>query len=886
MPMRLSVLFTGNNRGLKKATREGRSELDKFKNTAVNVAGKLAAAYGGATAARAIFNTTREVERLDSQLNVAMGGMEAGRRKFAQLNKFASDVGVNVQEVTRAFVQLRNVGLNPSEEAILSYMNTAGATGKSLEQFVEAVADATMGQYERLNEFGIKARKEGDKVAVSFRGNTEIIDDSAQAIEEYLKALGENEFGGYVKNQLDGVNDALADLNNQWIDSIKTMNDAGLGEVISAGLEVATESLAGLTEFVDENGEQIIDVGKAIAAVFAARMAGSIGTASQAFIMHMAYQQQVTARYARMNGIAATTATRLRAIGTSARFASRGMAMLGGPVGIAALAAMAIYDFASEADAASEPTKSLKEQVDGLAQSFQDMTDAQRESARIKISGRIAELEEEKRALELAKISNDKFLDSVEKRKAYRQVQKLQGVSEENLVSLDVDSTVHTQAEVDELTSSIEELRAKLEDLKKPSKESSDSLDNLNKALKAQAEEYGKVTLSLTDQIYKLQEGEAAYERLSMARKLGLSLDSEEMKNLDGLIAIRDKLIQKKEKDLELERQRQNMQNSLGSLTQQLTPGMAAVNQHANNMDNLAAAQQDPSLMSTLQVSDGQGGFRDETEVEKRMRINQMIELEQQRHAGEMARINGEMSSQIDAMWSETFDRFAAGIGDAVATSVLEAKDFGDLMRNLARSVLKTVISGLVEIGVKRMILAGIEQSTAASTAAANTAAGVASATALTAAYTPAATMASLATMGGNSAGAISGMTAAASTAKGLSITGMAHDGIGRVPAANEGTWMLKRGEMVMNPAQRENFEFMISAMKQQRAQSGGQQSGGSSRPVQIVQNVQVDARNAEAGVGTEVEEAMERANEKFKQDLYDDFSNGGPLYQRLKVSG
>lgn len=882
MPMRLSVLFTGNNRDLKKATREGRSELQKFKSTAVNVAGTLAGAYGAATTARAIFDTTKEVERLNSQLGVAMGSMEAGTRKFDRLNKFASDIGANVQEVTKAFVQLRNVGLSPSEDAILSYMNTAGATGKSLEQFVEAVADATMGQFERLNEFGIKAQKEGDKIAIRFRGTTKLVEDNAQAIEQYMTALGQNEFGGYIESQLGGVNDALAKFNNQWIDSVRTLEKGGMGEAIASGVNVATEALAGLTEFVDENGEQIIDVGKAIAAVFAARMAGSIGTASQAFIMHMAYQQQVTARYAAMNGIATTTATRLRAVGTAARFASRGMAMLGGPVGIAALAAMAIYDFASEADAATEPTKSLKEQIDGLTESFENMTAAQRESARIKISGRIAEIEDEIEAAERLKYTQKTLAENDGERAGFEQYIGLEPGDLENIG----DAATHSQSNIDELKARVKELKKDLKDLEEPSKESSDSLDNLNKTLKAQAEEYGKVTLSLTDQIYKLQEGEAAYERLSMARKLGLSLDSEEMKNLDGLIAIRDKLIQKKEKDLELERQRQNMQNSLGSLTQQLTPGMAAVNQHANNMDNLAAAQQDPSLMSTLQVSDGQGGFRDETEVEKRMRINQMIELEQQRHAGEMARINGEMSSEIDAMWSETFDRFAAGIGDAVATSVLEAKDFGDLMQNLAKSVLKTVISGLVEIGVKRMILAGIEQSTAASTAAANTAAGVASATALTAAYTPAATMASLATMGGNSAGAISGMTAAASTAKGLSITGMAHDGIGRVPAANEGTWMLKRGEMVMNPAQRENFEFMISAMKQQRAQSGGQQSGSSSRPVQIVQNVQVDARNAEAGVGTEVEEAMERANEKFKQDLYDDFSNGGPLYQRLKASG
>lgn len=38
-------------------------------------------------------------------------------------------------------------------------------------------------------------------------------------------------------------------------------------------------------------------------------------------------------------------------------------------------------------------------------------------------------------------------------------------------------------------------------------------------------------------------------------------------------------------------------------------------------------------------------------------------------------------------------------------------------------------------------------------------------------------------------------------TIKGTSYQGQAHDGIGRVPAANEGTWMLRRDEMVLNPA-------------------------------------------------------------------------------------
>jgi hypothetical protein len=943
--MRLSVLFTGNNRDLKRATREGRSELNKFKTTAVNVAGTLAGAYGAATTARAIFDTTKEVERLSSQLAVAMGGMEAGSRKFDQLNRFASDIGANVQEVTRAFVQLRNVGLNPSEDAILSYMNTAGATGKSLEQFVEAVADATMGQFERLNEFGIKAQKEGDKIAIRFRGTTQLVENNARAIEQYMTALGQNEFGGYIENQLGGVNDALAKFNNQWIESVRTLEKGGLGETIADGINVATDALAGLTEFVDENGDQIIDVGKAIAAVFAARIAGSVGSASLAFVAHMAYQQQVTARYARMNGMAAITATRMRAVGTAARFASRGMAMLGGPVGIAALAAMAIYEFSSEAEAATAPTDKLKGSVDGLAQSFEGLTEAQLrnkyESATRnafvalpadirRVKGEISELEEKLDDWGF-KLSHEGAMADIELANLEKQLQRL----------------IKEQAVAED---TVAKLGTKLAELGEKSDDAGESVDNLNESIKKQAEEYAKVTLSLTDQIYKLQEGEAAYERLTMARQMGVSLDSLEMENLEKLIALRDRLVQKKEDELEAERKRQNMQNSLGSLTQQLMPGVSEVNQHADNMGFLKSAKKDPSLMPTMQVEDGQGGFREESIVEKRMRINQMLELEQQRHMGEMARINGEMSAQIDAMWSETFDRFAAGIGDAVATSIMEGKDFGEVMENLARSTLKTFISTFVEIGVKRLALASLEKSAAASTASANisaisattaastaatattTATQTAAAGTVAAAWTPAAIWASIGSFGqaavlaggailavkalggfrkggytGNygendvagvvhgrefvfdakstSAIGVKNLENMMASASGPSIIGMAHDGLNRVPMGNEGTYLLKRGEMVLNPEQRENFEKVVNAVRNQRSQGGGIGGKGATK-VEIIQTNHFEM-NGSAGDDREgVEEALNRANEQMKQELYDDFSNGGPLYQRLKASG
>lgn len=68
----------------------------------------------------------------------------------------------------------------------------------------------------------------------------------------------------------------------------------------------------------------------------------------------------------------------------------------------------------------------------------------------------------------------------------------------------------------------------------------------------------------------------------------------------------------------------------------------------------------------------------------------------------------------------------------------------------------------------------------------------------------------------------IPAMAAAAATGaslvasiKGTQMKGQAHDGIARVPASNEGTWMLRKDEMVLNPTQRDNFEYLVTNMKQ-----------------------------------------------------------------------
>lgn len=74
--------------------------------------------------------------------------------------------------------------------------------------------------------------------------------------------------------------------------------------------------------------------------------------------------------------IAATAST--SALGLAARGASSAMALVGGPVGVAVLAASAIAYYYATAETAADKSKNLAEEVDNLAASFSGLTNAQR----------------------------------------------------------------------------------------------------------------------------------------------------------------------------------------------------------------------------------------------------------------------------------------------------------------------------------------------------------------------------------------------------------------------------------------------------------------------------------------------------------------------------
>lgn len=216
------------NAQLLRTQQQGNSAGDAIKGMAVQFL-SLGAAIEGL---KKLVDVNREFGILKAGLETATGSAQGANDAFLALQDFAKTTPYDLAQATSAFTQLVNLGLTPSERALKSYGDTSAALGKDLKQMVEAVADAATGEFERLKEFGIKSKNQGDTIAFTFKGTTETVKNNAAAIEEYLIKLGEVNFDGAMKKRMDSLDGAISNLGDAWDAFFYQVGQAGGTDVL------------------------------------------------------------------------------------------------------------------------------------------------------------------------------------------------------------------------------------------------------------------------------------------------------------------------------------------------------------------------------------------------------------------------------------------------------------------------------------------------------------------------------------------------------------------------------------------------------------------------------------------------------------------------------
>lgn len=206
--------------------------------------GAVAAAFAAFSVGE-ITETLAEFDRLNASLKTVTGSAENAAAAMQFLRRFAVETPYELSEVTEAFIRLRSLGLDASERAMRSMGNTASAMGTSLMQFIEAVADASTGEFERLKEFGIRAgvaiEESGDKIKFTFRGVTTVVGNNAKEITEYLLKIGETDFAGGMADQMETIGGKLSNLKDAFANFVDFLGNLGIRDALKKSFEGAAD---------------------------------------------------------------------------------------------------------------------------------------------------------------------------------------------------------------------------------------------------------------------------------------------------------------------------------------------------------------------------------------------------------------------------------------------------------------------------------------------------------------------------------------------------------------------------------------------------------------------------------------------------------------------
>lgn len=201
------------------------------------------------------YDTRKEFATYEAVLKNATGSTKAAASAMKMIQTLAADTPASVAEWTQAYIKLINRGITPTKDELIRMGDIASSQGKDIDQFIEALLDAMTGENERLKEFGITASKNGETTAFTFRGITTEVQNTDQAIKNYILSLGNMQgIQGAMATQMEELAGLESNLGDQ-MDSIYNKIGKKLEPTIKSFMGWLGGSLGKLSSLLDSSSD-------------------------------------------------------------------------------------------------------------------------------------------------------------------------------------------------------------------------------------------------------------------------------------------------------------------------------------------------------------------------------------------------------------------------------------------------------------------------------------------------------------------------------------------------------------------------------------------------------------------------------------------------------
>lgn len=239
----------------KDTARDTKSMSEGFKGIGSAVKA-LAATVVSVSFANSIKKELMETEKSVAGLIGAFGGLKAARDQFEMLQQAARDTIQPFDQLRSVAMNLKRNGIQATAEQMKTFSQIAYGTGQSLETVGNAFTSALQGRVKSLNQLGIVAKDNGDKLILTYKGVTTTVEKSAEGLGKYFETLGKENKGALEYLQ-GGMTGAINHLDNAWGDFIRGIAESGLGQAIADTIRVGAKALDGITAWINRNKQSI-----------------------------------------------------------------------------------------------------------------------------------------------------------------------------------------------------------------------------------------------------------------------------------------------------------------------------------------------------------------------------------------------------------------------------------------------------------------------------------------------------------------------------------------------------------------------------------------------------------------------------------------------------
>jgi len=241
---------------------------------------------------QALFEVNKQFELFELKAKSALYGSKlAVDEYYAALQRIDIKSLFDINELEEGLIKLLNRRILLTEEQLQSLANTAESVGtkgaQSFNQIVDALLDATVGQFKRLEELGVGVDATGKKLKLTFAGTTTEVDKGTEAIKQYIIGLdkmnGAADLSTKTANTLEGK---LSSLRTQFNNLIRKIGEMGatdaFGSLLDGGSKVLSmfeQMLVGagrVVNFMKQNKDVFYGGIGAIAGGVTAGLAGAI----------------------------------------------------------------------------------------------------------------------------------------------------------------------------------------------------------------------------------------------------------------------------------------------------------------------------------------------------------------------------------------------------------------------------------------------------------------------------------------------------------------------------------------------------------------------------------------------------------------------------------